>query len=203
MKSTILGGVLFLVPLVVVAIILQKAFEISKKVAAPLDRLIPIDSFAGVALANILAALLILVVCFVAGTVARGAWVAKHAKKLDSALVMAIPGYAIIKEMIAGVADEDGTYSDVHPVLVRFDDYDQIAFQIESTEENCTIFLPDSPDGRSGASVIVDAARVTQLNLPTHQIMSMMRALGRGSLEAHPNFHRTGAKSGPSQEEAV
>jgi len=199
MKSTILGGVLFLVPLVVVAIILQKAFEISKKVAAPIDRLIPIESFAGVALANILAVILIVIVCFLAGTIARGPWFAERAKKLDNTLVLAVPGYAIIKEMIAGIADKDGGHSNVLPVLVRFDDYEQIAFQIEASEERCTIFLPDSPDGRSGASVIVDASRVTPLNLQSHQIISLMRALGRGSLKANASTQDT-STPGPSRD---
>ena len=67
MKTTILGGALFLVPLAFVAIVLGKAFEVSMLLAAPLDGLIPLERVAGIALANIIAIVLILAICFAAG----------------------------------------------------------------------------------------------------------------------------------------
>lgn len=49
-KTTAIGGLLFLVPIVVLAVIPKKAYNIMMLVAVPLDRLIPIETIGGVAL---------------------------------------------------------------------------------------------------------------------------------------------------------
>ena len=49
-KTTIIGGLIFLIPIVVLSVILGKALKIMMVVAEPLDKLIPIESIGGVAL---------------------------------------------------------------------------------------------------------------------------------------------------------
>ena len=51
-KTMIIGGVLFLIPVVVVALVTQKAFDAMLVIAKPMADIIPMDSVAGVALAN-------------------------------------------------------------------------------------------------------------------------------------------------------
>jgi hypothetical protein len=43
-KTTIVGGIVFMVPTIIIIVILGKAFELMLKVARPIDKLIPIDS---------------------------------------------------------------------------------------------------------------------------------------------------------------
>ena len=67
-------------------------------------------------------------------------------------------------------------------MVVKFDDYDQIAFEIERNDKQAVIFLPGSPTTWSGTTIMVDLDRVTMMNVPTHKAMKLMRLLGRGSL---------------------
>ena len=55
-KTTIIGGLLFLVPVGVLVIVLAKVVDLMLLVAEPMADLVPLDSVAGVALANIIAA---------------------------------------------------------------------------------------------------------------------------------------------------
>lgn len=55
-KAAILGGIVFLVPFVVIILILAKAFEIMKKLAVPFATVIPVDMVGGILLVNLLAA---------------------------------------------------------------------------------------------------------------------------------------------------
>ena len=71
--TTVIGGLLFLVPVVFLVFILSKAFGFMKVVAEPMADFIPIDSVGGVALANLIAFLAVILVCFLAGLVARNA----------------------------------------------------------------------------------------------------------------------------------
>ena len=181
MKTTILGGALFLVPLAFIAIVLGKAFEVSMLLAGPLDGLIPLDSVAGIAMANIIAIILILAICFAAGLAAKSDMFSKRVGRVDDILIDIIPGYAVAKGTVAGIAKKDDAVSVLSPVLVQFDDYEQIAFEVERMGDRSVIFLPGSPSAWSGASVIVDADRVTTLDLPPHQAVSLLRVMGRGT----------------------
>jgi uncharacterized membrane protein len=70
-KTTIVGGIVFMVPIIIIIVILGKAFALMLKVARPIDKLIPIESIGGIAFVNLLALLAILVLCFGAGVLAR------------------------------------------------------------------------------------------------------------------------------------
>ena len=59
LKSTALGGLLFLLPLVAVVILLTRAFQIMKVAVGPIAEKIPIEGTGGIAPANIFAALAI------------------------------------------------------------------------------------------------------------------------------------------------
>ena len=99
-KATILGGLLFLLPLVVVVLIIGKAYKISMVVAKPLGNLIPIDSIGGLALANILAVLVILVLCYMAGLVARFSRIKNKVASIEEMLIATIPGYGMSTSIV-------------------------------------------------------------------------------------------------------
>lgn len=183
MKTTILGGVIFMVPIVVIAILLSKAYQISMVVAAPIDKLIPIHTVGGVALVNLLAIVLILAVCFLGGLLARTAFLASKVNTVDGFLIDLMPGYAVAKGVLGSVAQKDEVASLLSPVVVTFDDYTQIAFEIERDTSKAVIFLPGAPSTWAGSTVIVDIARVRKIDVPTHQTVKLMRVLGRGSLQ--------------------
>lgn len=197
MKTTILGGVLFLAPLAVVAILLNKVFQLSLMVVAPVDRLIPVESFVGVATVNILAIALILLVCFIAGLIAERAASGQTIQRVDGMLMDMIPTYAVFKTVVASASTEDGMASQMKSVLVRFDDYDQVAFELERNGDKAVLFLPGAPSAWSGGTVVADVARVQYLNLPAHQAVKLMRTFGRGTLAARAKLAQEAALKAP------
>ena len=51
-KTTVIGGLVFLVPLIIFIVIIGKAFGIMKTLAIPFAAWLPIDSVAGIAVAK-------------------------------------------------------------------------------------------------------------------------------------------------------
>ncbi|MBW1789869.1 MAG: hypothetical protein JRK53_25185, partial [Deltaproteobacteria bacterium] len=98
-KTTAIGGLLFMIPIVIVAMILGKAYKVMMLVAVPLDKLIPIEAIGGVALVNILAVLSIFVGCFLAGLVAKSKLGKATFTWIDAKLLMIFPGYTYLKGM--------------------------------------------------------------------------------------------------------
>ena len=182
MKTTILGGILFLAPLAIVAIILNKVFQISITVSKPLGKFLPLETYAGVASVNLVAILLIVLVCYIAGLIAKQAFFSNRLQRLDGMLIDLIPGYAIFKGTVGSASSDEALAAMMTPVLVRFDDYEQIAFEIEKDETHSVLFLPGSPSAWSGTSVVAENTRIRKLNIPTHQAARLLRAFGRGTL---------------------
>jgi len=181
-KTTIIGGLIFLVPIIIVVAILGKAFELMIKVAKPLSEWIPLDSIGGVALANILAVLAILLCCLIAGIIAKGD-TAKHIlKSVESKLLVAIPGYTFVKGVTDSLDSSEEAAKAFVPVIAKFDDNAQIGFEIERTEKgNVVVYLPGSPNPWSGSVVYLNADRVELLDMTVPDAINNIRHLGRGS----------------------
>jgi uncharacterized membrane protein len=180
-KTTIIGGLVFMVPVVIVVVIAGKALEIMMLVGKPLGNLIPIDSIGGVAVANVLALLGLALLCFVAGLIARSEMAKKVYRSLDSAL-LAIPGYAFVRGFTDSMTKGQETAKSLIPVLVRFDDNEQIGFEVERLEQgNVVVYLPGAPDPWSGSVVYFSGDRVKRLDMTVAQAINNIRHLGRGS----------------------
>jgi uncharacterized membrane protein len=173
-----------LLPLTVVALVIGKAYEISLLVAEPLGRLIPIDRVGGVALANILAVIVILVLCYLAGHAARYSSIKAKVSRIEELLIAALPGYTFVKTLMSGVAKAEDEAGKMIPILLTLDDYKQIAFEIERTAGgNVVVYLPGAPNPWSGSVVYVTEDRVERLDMPPQDAIKNIRVLGRGSAE--------------------
>ena len=180
-RTTLIGGVIFLIPLVFIVVVFGKAFQIMKVVATPLSKLIPFESVVGFAVVEILTVLVLILVCVLVGMLARSPWAQKVYEKLDAVLLQVIPGYAWIKGITGGIHDQDA--SDVlKPVLVRFDDQFQLAFEVDRASDGLVaVYLPGSPDPRSGTVSYVTADRIQPVDAGFKAVVKICRNLGRGS----------------------
>jgi len=183
LKTTLIGGIVFLVPLIIIVAIIGKALEIIKKVAEPLSALIPSVSVGDIAIVNLIAFALIVLVCFLPGLAARTVTAGKLVDFLESRILSHIPAYAFIKGMTASVAGaEDGR--GMTAVLARLDDYSQIAFEIERVEGgNVIVSLPGAPNPWSGSVCIMTEDCIQPIDATMMSAVQNIRHLGRGSGE--------------------
>lgn len=181
-KTTIIGGIVFLVPLVIVAAIIGKALQLMMVVAEPVDKVIPIESVAGVAVVNVLAILAVLVFCFLAGLVARSAFAKKMGNSISALLMNIIPGYAFVKGITDTLASNAKEAEGFTPVLVRLDDYSQMGFEVERLPGNLVVvYMPGAPNPWSGTVGYFNEDRVQPLDLPVGKAINNIQRLGRGS----------------------
>ena len=181
LKTTLVGGLVFLVPIIVIVAILGKAFSLMAALAAPLAAWIPIDAVGGVALADLLVVVAIVVLCFAAGLVARSSAAVRAIQSVESGFLTSIPGYSFIKGMTEGLAGREGSET-MKPVLAKFDDGSQVAFEIERNPDGrVVVYIPGAPDPWSGAVFIMSADRVEPLEASMPAAVKNIRALGRGT----------------------
>lgn len=181
-RTTLIGGAIFLIPVVFLIYVLAKAYEMSSKAAEAIARVAPVQGVAGDILADVLAVVLIVAICYGAGLAARRAFFANHMQRVEDLLMTFFPGVTIAKNMASGIAGIEDPGKLLKSVLIAFDDYETIGFEVERTDTRVIVFLPGAPAAWSGQSVAVSPDRVTALNLPVHQVTKLLRTLGRGTI---------------------
>ncbi|MDH4017973.1 MAG: hypothetical protein OEU84_00085 [Xanthomonadales bacterium] len=177
--TTIIGGLIFLVPLMFLIFILGKAIGFMMIIAKPLADWLPVDTVGGVALANLLAILAVILVSFLAGLVARHTMAGDIVKTLENKVLTKIPGYAMIKGIKSGFdsSDEEG----MKPVAVQLGSAERIALEIEKLPDGRSmIYIPSAPSAWSGVTQILPADQITYLNVPITQVLELTEKFGHG-----------------------
>ncbi len=179
-RTTLLGGVVILIPAVVILAIVAKVFSISLNLTAPLAGLIPLGPVGDFVLVNVLGLAFLIIICYAAGLCTKFTITRTTSKSLESKLQAIFPRYTIIKGMTQGLGGDGG--GKLIPVLASFDDYAQIAFEVGRSRNGLvTLFLPGSPDPWSGTVVYVTPERVETLNIDFHTVIRNLRGIGRES----------------------
>lgn len=179
-RTMFVGGLIFLVPFAMILLVFGKVFSVALRLAEPAEKMIPIESVAGVALADILAVAIILLACLLAGAVATSTRGQRIQRRIDEWLLNLIPRYAFVKSMTESIGGQKE--NTLTPVLVRFDDLSQIAFEVErGPDELVTVYLPGSPDPWSGSVAQVTADRIDVLAADFASVVRSLRKIGRGA----------------------
>lgn len=183
-KPTVIGGILFLVPIVIFMAIIGKALKLTEKLATPLAKTFFADTAGEVILMHILSFLILVMICFFAGLAAKTLIAKRMVKKLESNFLDKIPAYEMIKAK-AQSALSPGEMDSLRPVVTRFDDSWQLVFEIERLSDGkVVVFLPGAPDPWSGSVCVVTDDRVTPLDLTVHAAANLMKRIGKGSTDA-------------------
>ena len=95
-KTTVVGGVVFLLPLVLLVVVVGKAFNIMRTVSIPVADLISADKFAGYAVADLLAITALLVLTLLAGMLARSPVFDNFYQKIDAISCLILAGSQIV-----------------------------------------------------------------------------------------------------------
>lgn len=182
---TLLSGLVFLLPLMLVGFLLLKVFNLMKWLTEPLDIYVPTDTVAGLIVANVMAILLLLLVLFLIGRLAHSFMGRKVENSIDTFLSRFIPGYNIIRGLTAQLNDDEET---LPVVLVRQDDGASIGFEIERNANGwVSVFLPGAPQAHSGSVIFMSADRVITLKLSYAKAIYMFQQVGKGSTAYLPD----------------
>lgn len=188
LKTTAIGGLIFLLPLIVIGALVGQVVPIVMTVANLLyenipSEYIPFNTRAGIALLIALSIGIVLLMCFAAGLIARWSIGKKLSRFIEKNLILLFPRYAIYREQLKGSIGGDHNKPEMIPVLVRFDDVTRIAFQAERTESPLiSIYLPGSPDPWSGYVIFMTPDRVELLDIPFSEALGICERMGRESL---------------------
>ena len=182
--TTVVGGLLFLVPVVLIGLVLRHAMEFAGKVARPIAAMFPAHQVAGVALGTVIAALILLIVAFGAGLFARTPTGRRATRWVEKSFLGNLPQYRVVTSMAEGLTKVEQSDS-LKPVLVEADGGWQLAYRLEALRDGwVAVFVPQSPTPMSGNVLYVTSERVRPLEMGMAEAMKLVKNLGAGSAES-------------------
>ena len=175
--STLVGGLLIVVPVYLAVLLLLKGMKsaagLVRPVAVLLPDWIPAERFFSL--------VLVLAICFLVGVAVRTRSGREVRERMEVALFGRLPGYGLIRSLtqrLAGDSDENAWM----PALVELEDALVPAFIIEALEDGrLTVFVPSVPTPLAGAVYVLRPERVHILDVPFTQAVRSISRWGSGS----------------------
>jgi len=175
--STVVGGVLIVVPVYLAVLLLLKGMKsaagLVRPVAALLPDWIPAEGFFSL--------VLVLTICFLVGIAVRTRSGRAVRERMEVAFFGRLPGYGLIRSLtqrLAGDSDENAWT----PALVEIEEALVPAFIIEALDDGrFTVFVPSVLTPLAGAVYILSPERVHIIDVPFTQAIRSISRWGSGS----------------------
>jgi uncharacterized membrane protein len=176
-RTTLIGGVLVVLPIYVSILLLAKSLAIVVKLLSPLTAQIP----ATIQFRQIIASVIFVAICFIAGIIVRTGPGLRAQLAVERNLLKRIPGYVLVRGLTARMAgrQEDDMFA---VALVEMGDGLVMAFVVEHHDDGAfTVFVPSVPTPAAGAVFIVPKERVHLVDVTFAKAASVISKWGAGA----------------------
>jgi uncharacterized membrane protein len=185
-KTTLIGGLLVILPIYVCLLLIVKSISMAVSLVSPITNQIP----AAFQFRQLIAFLVVIAACFLAGLVLRTGPGLRAKNALERSLLERIPGYSLIRGLAGRVAgrQEDETFA---VALVEIEDALVPAFIVEEHEDGAfTVFVPSVPTPAAGAVYILPKERVHLVDVPFTKAVSVISKWGSGARDLRAAMKR-------------
>lgn len=177
--TTIVGGAVFLVPLVVVIFFGSKLLSFMEGLLQPIEARTGDLAFGGVAFTTIVALLLILIACYLFGLLGRtkqGRGVLQWAQK---GVAVVVPSFGMYNELLNEIGGEGANAS---VVLVPTDAGWTLAISFEAQGDGPRlVFIPGAPQWTEGSIALAPPENIRPTDLTVAELIALLRRCGRSS----------------------
>jgi uncharacterized membrane protein len=183
-KATIAGGLLFLLPLMLVVLLLSHALRFAAIAVRQISEFLTLDKVFGPAAEEILAVLMLVLISVAAGLIARTRFDRNVMRWTENSFLGGLPQYRLVKTVAEGFAQIENA-ENLKPILVSIEEGRQIGYLLESLQIGwVAVFVPQAPTPMSGNLMYLPEGRVRPLAISMVEAMSLVKHMGIGSSKA-------------------
>jgi uncharacterized membrane protein len=178
-QTTIIGGAVFLVPLVVIVFFGSKLLGFMEALLTPIEARTGELAFGGIAFTTILAIAIILLACYLVGLWGR----TKHGHSVmlwaQKGIALVVPSFGMYNELLNEIGGESTNAS---VVLVPADAGWTLAISFEQQPDGSRlVFIPGAPAWTEGSIAIAPPENIRPTNLTVSEMIGLLRHCGRPS----------------------
>lgn len=180
LKTTLLGGLFVLLPLMLLWLGLKEIGGLLVAMATPIADMIPGQLFEDLAAPGVIAIFLIIITAFVLGLAARSAWLSRVGHHIEDSVLNKVPMYRMLKLISGALIDADS--SDVDAALVKDGSGGgDPCYVIEKHQDGrATVLLPWSPASFAGSIKIVQQSDLETLSCSVDELSRSVSQAGVG-----------------------
>jgi len=183
-KTTVLGGLLFILPLVLIVVLIEKAIHL---LSGPVKKLLPMfDDYdvAGVTLISLATLAGLILLCFLAGLLARTRLASKALETVEDKVLGNLPGYQLFKDISTRMAGLENDGSTQVGMIAEGDGW-RLCLVLDAVGDWVTIYMPDGgpAGGTAGEVRLMPASQVVITDVTWLPLIASLRRGGRGALE--------------------
>jgi uncharacterized membrane protein len=183
-KTTVIGGLVVVVPLSLIVIIFGDLFATVMEIAKPVAKYLPFNELVNTVIVTLLALIGIFFICFLTGLVVRTSWGITGKDWFERRVLNRIPMYNILKNLTHRFVGEEGTQF----MPAEIDLYDNGctilgAIVEELVDGRLAVFVPVTPAATIGQIYLVPQNRIKRLNASLGATINSVTEWGIGTKE--------------------
>jgi uncharacterized membrane protein len=179
LKTTLIGGLLIVVPVYLTVLLLGKALKGMIALLGPIVALFPesLHHFA-----QIIAIALVVVVCFMLGLMARTGLGRRAIAAFEQRVLERMPGFAMVRSVVRRVSGSSDD-AQFQPVLVETDEETLTpGFIVEELDDDrLVVLVPSVPTPAAGSLYILPRKRVHWVDVPVIEAIGVITRWGSGT----------------------
>jgi uncharacterized membrane protein len=180
LKTTLLGGLFILLPLMLLWIGLKEISGLLEAMATPIADLFPKGVFDNLTAPGVVATFLIVGTSFVLGLAARFAWLSNIGHNIEKSILNRVPMYRMLKIISSALIDSES--GDVKPALIKDGSGGgDPCYVIEKhADGRATVLIPWSPASFAGSIKVVQQSDLEYVPCSLDEFSRSLSQIGVG-----------------------
>ncbi len=190
-RTSALGGLFVLLPLLLFYLLLSEALLAIVALATPIADLLPKEWFDKVEAPVAVALILILAASFAFGVILQSATLSRLGRRIEQSVLEKLPMYSAIRRLTRGLAGAENTDKFRPALFVSAGNQREIVYVIEvHGNGQMTILVPWAPTPFAGSVKIVDSSQIEMLEAELSDVTRVLSLWGVGMSELIRNDAR-------------
>jgi uncharacterized membrane protein len=184
LKTTMLGGLFTLLPIVLIFHLLGEVVHIAQKTATPILKLLPRQIVTDPTFPILFDLAVISLACFGVGLLLRSAMARSVGRWIERYFLQPLPGYGAVRNLTSGLRGSLEAATFKAAAVASPDGGQQLAYLIEDHGDGlATVMLPWSPNPASGLIKVVRREQVEVLDVKLATLAHVISLWGVGAQE--------------------
>ena len=180
-KQTFINGLFLALPLLAILYIGFKFVRIIENLISPLAQKIGIQHLLGELTLTVFALIILLIFFLILGVLLHVNLLHELNKQVENVAYKLVPRLYKVKSL--AYDNDDQTFSKGWKSIILKEEESWVpAFITEENEMWVTVYIPDAPDGNSGAIKMLDAASVIYKPIDGLKLHSILHGYGKGMI---------------------
>ena len=196
LKTTVIGGLVVIVPVAVLILLLGDLFKTLVAAAGPVAGQLPFGTFVNTAIVVALALLAILLLCFVTGLIVRTSWGHAGREWFEGKLLARVPLYELIRNLAHQFAGSESRQFIPAEIDLYGSECTVLGAIVEELPDGrLAVFVPASPVATVGQIHLVPSTRVKKLEASLAATVNSITEWGSGAGELFARPEKSDASS--------